>query len=261
MLQNFLVNQPLWHLDEQNPDRRWDFGVVEDDPSDEEERSQMPRHGISEEMLAAAPNEKHGEGPRWIRMTRANLIRNVLNFQQDQSWHRVALISSAGLGKTANLRWLCAKINAHDDGRGLMLALFAPLRELPANLETLPAFVYEWLQRHLENHDKSRLEEISLRLLKQGRVLFLLDSLDEAGASETGPAVIKLQSLLTERWRQNPVWLSGRPYAFRSVENVLRQSAPERDWTFLRVGLLDEPEARQLVETSSFRPKSSSQPH
>lgn len=258
MLQNFLVNQPIWHLQEDKADRRWEFGVVENDPTEEEDRSMMPRQGIDEAMMEALSPRKEDACPTWVRLQRSHWIQGILSDDQQQSnlpWHRVAFVSGAGMGKTANLQWLCAQVNANDQGRGRMLAIFTHLRDLPSDLEQLPGFVYDWLKRHLDDHDKLRLEEVSLRLLKQGRILFLLDSLDEAGAAESGPAVIKLQSLLQNRWKQNPIWVSGRPYAFRAARTVLRQSDPDADWTFLRVGPLDEPEARQLVETASFRPQ------
>jgi predicted NACHT family NTPase len=190
-------------------------------------------------------------------MGRGQLVANVLSDSPDapvRPWHRVALVSGAGLGKTANLQWLAARVNKQDDGRGRQVAIFTPLRDLPASGQELPEFVYQWLIEHYGQNTDARevamLKELALRLLKQGRVLFLLDSLDEAGAAENSPAITKLRQLISSTWKQNPVWVSGRPYAFRATERALREMSPQADWNFVRIGPLNEPEARQLVETA-----------
>lgn len=256
MLQHFLIEQPIWHLDEPDPQLRWEMGVVEDDPTEDNNRDHMPRKGVAirHERRQQPGMCDQPEKANWVPLPRPTLVANVLAddpLAAVRPWHRVVLVSGAGLGKTANLKWLCAQVNHHDQGRGRMLAIFAHLRDLPNNLEKMPDFVYDWLVMHLNQHDPARLHETAVRLLKQGRVLFLLDSLDEAGAWENSPAVAGLRALVTGRWAQNPVWISGRPYAFRATERFLCEMVPADHWTFVRIGPLNEPEARQLVENEN----------
>lgn len=261
-MQQFLIRQPIWHLNEADPELRWEMGVVEDDPTEESEGGQRPRKGVAirrdrrQSMDIEAEPEETAD-PKWELMDRNDLVTNVLSDSPAapvRPWHRVALVSGAGLGKTANLQWLASRINQHEDGRGRQVAIFTPLRDLRVSSETLPEFVYQWLIKYYgqnpNTHETAMLKEVALRLLKQGRVLFLLDSLDEAGAAENSPAITKLGQLMSQTWKQNPVWVSGRPYAFRATETALRQMVPVEDWNFVRIGPLNEPEARQLVETA-----------
>lgn len=261
-MQQFLIRQPIWHLNENDPELRWEMGVVEDDPTEESEREQQPRRGVAirherRRLLDPGSDAEETVAPQWERLDRHQLVQHVLSDAPSETvrpWHRVALVSGAGLGKTANLQWLAARVNQHEAGRGRLVAIFTPLRELPERSDSLPDFVYQWLIRHYGQHPNERetamLQELALRLLKQGRVLFLLDSLDEAGAAENSPAITKLKQLVEHAWKQNPVWVSGRPYAFRATETVLCQMVPAEKWNFVRIGPLNEPEARQLVETA-----------
>ncbi|MBL8889817.1 MAG: NACHT domain-containing protein [Planctomycetaceae bacterium] len=256
MTQAFLIEQPIWQLNEPNPELRWEMGVVEDDPSEDDEH--RPRKGVH--ILHERQRQRGEDAPPdkipWTRLSRDTLVAGVLSDDArvaDRPWHRVALVSGAGLGKTANLQWLASQVNAHEDSRGRLLAIFTHLRNLPAGPEPsqqLPEFVKHVLQERADDRHKDRLAELALRLLKQGRVLFLLDSLDEAGAWEDSPTMNKLKPLLSGHWKDNPVWISGRPYAFRATEKVLCEMVPTAQWNFLRIGPLNEPEARQLIETA-----------
>ena len=84
-------------------------------------------------------------------------------------------------------------------------------------------------------------------MLLAGRVTFLLDSLDQANPDPAGPVVHALRALLQGRWEKCRVWVSGRPYAFRIARAELQKMA---GWQFIRIGQLDEPECRQLLETT-----------
>lgn len=261
-MQQFLIRQPIWHLNEDDPELRWEMGVVEDDPTEESQREQRPRKGVvirrdRRQLMDRGAEPEETAEPKWELLDRDDLVRNVLADSPDdpvRPWHRVALVSGAGLGKTANLQWLASRINQHEDGRDRQVAIFTPLRDLPVSSETLPEFVYQWLIEYYgqnpNEHETAMLKEVALRLLKQGRVLFLLDSLDEAGAAENSPAITKLKQLMNQTWQRNPVWVSGRPYAFRATEKVLCDMVPAAHWNFVRIGPLNEPEARQLVETA-----------
>jgi hypothetical protein len=86
------------------------------------------------------------------------------------------------------------------------------------------------------------------RLLLEGRVTWLLDSLDQTDPAPEGDVMQALGRLVQGRWKRCRVWVSGRPYAFRIARTALEPIDPEHPWQFLRIGQLDEPECRQLLE-------------
>ena len=116
--------------------------------------------------------------------------------------------------------------------------------------------------------EKQDLKKNLIRLLVQGRVTFLLDSLDQAGEKCIAPF-----ENLVATYPQCNYWISGRPYAFRNYAAKLRAVANKQSqklteeakkksknneietedevrirWQFFRIGPLEEPEARQLLE-------------
>lgn len=251
----FLLGQPIWRLDEMKPDDRWEIGVMEDDPSDETASLPLARMSPrieTERMDRDEADKVHRVA--WKRVDRDSVVSDAISAatvdlaQRDLSWHRVALVSSAGLGKSTNLQWLASCVNSIDKGRGSVFAFFIELDQLATSPEGIEKQISNHLIDQGTDLDPGRLTESVRRLLTQGRVLFLLDSLDQADPSPNSPAVTALASLLHGRWVQCPVWVSGRPYAFRIAQPVLRKNIGEHDWRFLRVGLLDEPECRQLLE-------------
>ena len=82
---------------------------------------------------------------------------------------------------------------------------------------------------------------IAFRLIRQGRITFLLDSLDQADR----PKAIKAIRALHNNAAKCRIWISGRPYAFRETSTELREMCR---WQFLRILPQDEPECRQLLE-------------
>ena len=80
-----------------------------------------------------------------------------------------------------------------------------------------------------------------------GRITLLIDGLDHAWSR--GNLNRLLDDLLKTRWSECPVWITGRPWAFRQASPILRDRHPNRPWQFVRVGQLLEPECRFLLET------------
>ena len=62
--------------------------------------------------------------------------------------------------------------------------------------------------------------------------------------------VTALRELVRGVWRHCRVWISGRPYAFRTARPALEVLGPQIQWRFLRIGQFDQPECRQLLETA-----------
>ena len=107
------------------------------------------------------------------------------------------------------------------------------------------------------------------RMLRTGRVIFLLDSLDQSDPDPASSVVKALRELCRGKWKACPVWISGRPYAFRiasekrgddprnagladldPASTAVDQAVDQVSWQFIRIGALDEPETRQLLETA-----------
>lgn len=269
MKELFLLGQPLWYAKADDDRVRWSMGVAEADPVE----------GASEESPHLGPvrNPVHIDDDDFPQVTNANWIRvtdikyegNTSKPWQDlterekwieiaisqlEYWRRVALVCGAGLGKTTNLKWLAASINRLDNGRNKNLAFFLELREL-AELKSPDLFaerIFDWVagKQSLDKHEGERLWQSIDRMLKDGRVTFLIDSLDQADPSPNGTVVRNLISLMEGHYQKCRVWISGRPYAFREAASSLRSIPGQPAWQFFRIGPLDEPEACELVESA-----------
>jgi predicted NACHT family NTPase len=167
----------------------------------------------------------------------------------DPAWRHVALVCGAGLGKTTNLKWLEAAVNGLKNGCERPLAFALDLEQLPDNREALLQLLVGNIMDRVEA-EEAKVRHRLRRLLAAGRVTFLLDSLDQSDPNPKGPVVAALRKLVEGVWRRCRVWISGRPYAFRTARPALQSLVPNLNWRFLRIGQLDEPECRQLLETA-----------
>lgn len=241
----FLLGQPVKHLEADDPIVRWKMGIVENDPTEESDKSEMARRGVEiDDPELAMKDEVPGT---WKRIDREQMIKYAVS--DDPAWRRVAMVCGAGLGKTTNLQWLEARINRQDNSRSKHLAVFLTLDVFKKECDG-PDKIVEWLVKWLldrtANTNAEQMKYSVIRMLSQGRVTFLLDSLDQAQRD----VIPMLQRLVTGRWSQCRVWVSGRPYAFRIPSTEMQQMARDTPWQFLRIGRLDEPECRQLLETT-----------
>lgn len=105
--------------------------------------------------------------------------------------------------------------------------------------------VKEHFIRELRQSESERFRQSVDRMLRDGRVTFLLDSLDQAAAYNPCHA---LSVLTSGPWRNCRVWVSGRPYAFRDEQSKLQAMCEPWPWEFMRIGPLDEAEACQNIE-------------
>ena len=228
----FLLGQPLFRLVERRPEARWHAVINEAEPRDDRRKGDFTP-ALRPPTEAGTPDPEH----TWRRLDREELVVRLADPLPE--WHRVALVCGAGLGKTTNLQWLEAALNRHANHRGKQLAFFLEIKDLPDS----PARLMQFLctkkgARNLKHalRDKRR----------QGQITLLLDSLDQAGARPEDPAIRSLQTLLSSVWSPCPIWVSGRPHAFEANRTLFLPSV--NDWQFLRVGQLDEPECRFLLD-------------
>jgi hypothetical protein len=238
----FMLRQTVWHAEAADSETLWNLAEREDEPSDEEERGGAGRH--PENM------SKSGGSGKWVRLGgetgrlvgREELVRHALS--GSDAWQRVGVVCGAGLGKTTNFEWLASRINRLHKGRGRDLAFFLELNNLPSDPEKLLELILQQMKNVTDRKPHALLKFGVERLLVEGRVTFLADSLDQA---TQGDPIEALKALMTGRWAKCRVWISGRPYAFRNNRSKLAELAT--DWNFLRIGQLEEPECRQLLET------------
>jgi predicted NACHT family NTPase len=233
----------LFRLAERQPEARWQAVVNEAEPHDARRKD-----AFTPAFRPPAEERTPDHEPTWRRLNREKLVVGLAD--PPARWRRVALVCGAGLGKTTNLHWLEAAINRQANFRGKQLAFFLKIRELTDSaadlLQKLCLRLHNQLGRLHSELDRN-LELALVRKRQQGRITLLLDSLDQAGADPDDAAVRALQALLGGVWAPCPIWVSGRPHAFKANRALFLDRAIDR-WQFVRVGQLDEPECRFLLE-------------
>ncbi len=249
----FLLRQPFWFADTEIIEERWEFAKLEEEPEID---------GLESAFKTAPDSEGGGNGKgrdsnHWRRTTREHLLQCAIT--DDPSWLHVAVVCSAGLGKSTNFKYLEATINRQFEFSGPYFAIYAELFEL-GRYSTHDELVSRLLLPKLRREKGVSELEVQLafdRLYDSGRIIFLLDSLDQANHSQNSSTMQRLGELVNpilKPGRDSPckVWISGRSYAFALAEVELRAMSAKKPWQFLRVGQLDEPEARQLMETGPY---------
>ncbi|MEQ1831402.1 MAG: NACHT domain-containing protein, partial [Pirellula sp.] len=245
----FLVRQPFWFAKmapEWDQEQRWNAAVQEGEPEiGGLESGFKATHNEDDERLLAQKI-----GPNWQRMTREHLLWCALT--SDPQWKTVAMVCGAGLGKTTNFQYLDALINRQFLYRGECFAVFLELNRLSqfTSFENFRSDQHDKLFDLIGGKKpKMEIEFAWNRLFESGRILFLVDSLDQADHTENSTGLSKLEKLIGSACK---VWLSGRSYAFRDAKSTLLPMGKNHPWQFLRVGQLDEPEARQLIDTGAL---------
>jgi len=236
---SFLLGQPFWLADGQDAAQRWDLAIREDEPAIEGLQSAI--RPVSD----APARGKHSAS--WKRIDRSQLVRFAVG--DEPHCQRIGVVCGAGLGKTTNLAWLEAAVNGLNRGFHRALGYCLELRDLPRDRHQLLESMVGRVSNRVEA-TKAAIRHGLRRLLAAGRVTFLLDSLDQADPNPKGPVVAALRELVQGVWRRCRVWVSGRPYAFRTARPALAALEPNIHWQFLRIGQLDQPECRQLLETT-----------
>ncbi|MBY0458091.1 MAG: ATP-binding protein, partial [Gemmataceae bacterium] len=143
-----------------------------------------PREAVHPERFHTARRgrDERGAGPAapddelWEEMPRAALDAGEWN---GRSFHRVALTTDAGIGKTYNLRALAHELNAP---RQPVVAFVLSISELPA-----VAALISMLAGRVHNAegntglDVRRIEKELARKRDAGRIALLCDGLDQVG--------------------------------------------------------------------------------
>ena len=90
--------------------------------------------------------------------------------------------------------------------------------------------------------DVKRQVQALSRYLEQGRITLLIDGLDHAISGDSIPGL--LFKLLSTTWKKCPVWISGRPYAFKQAWDLFEDDPA---WQFVYVAPLRAADIRYYL--------------
>lgn len=181
------------------------------------------------ERHAGQSGEEEHQSP-WRPVARDKLVRSLT---AEGDINRLAVVCSAGLGKSTNLFWLTKELAAPTS------------RQVPFWFELdrakLPTSAHRFLEDTLPDairtaRGNSRLPDNRLiaaieRLRAQGRITLLFDSIDQA----TEANLDLLKALFkTADWAKCPIVVSARPHAiFDGWDELIGKQ--EHAWRFVRV--------------------------
>jgi hypothetical protein len=168
---------------------------------------------------------------------------------------RVGLVCDAGLGKTTNMEWLEARIAEESGGRQIPYLLkLSDSHEDHLDLQRLederdkPGTLLDSLasrMEHMKCGNKQQLLPALQRYQQEGRITLLIDGLDHAMTRPNLAATLRMLLVDSTLWRNCPIWVSGRAYAFEACWTKVFEPSTPHDWHYLRVEPLAIPEIRR----------------
>ncbi|MBX3397692.1 MAG: SUMF1/EgtB/PvdO family nonheme iron enzyme [Gemmataceae bacterium] len=167
------------------------------------------------------------------------------------AYHRTIVVADAGLGKTWNLLWFSRHVYRQREG---YIPFFISIEDLPdspnGSLEPMYGALLKVWRDAAGCGEDSQLSstdaiEVLRELRAEGRLILVLDSLDQALSNEGAVHTLKL--LMTHSdWKACPMVVSTRPHALTSQwEKWLGALAD--DWRFIRVEEMDEKQQKYLL--------------
>lgn len=212
-----------------------------------------PGHSPLENLNVAAAEKRRDRGGF---QAEAGLSPWEEDFSRD-AWlahHRTIVVADAGLGKTWNLRWFSRRVHRARDG---FIPFFLSIEDLPGlppdgkHDPIYAALLAEWRKAAGCGEESQLSSKDAIEILKElraeGRLILVLDSLDQALSKVE--AVQTLQTLMTHPdWKACPMVVSTRPHALTSQwENVFAPVAG--DSRFIRVEEMDGKQQKFLLGT------------
>jgi hypothetical protein len=175
---------------------------------------------------------------RWVDYTvqRRELLPLVA---KDPDFKRVVIVNSAGMGKTITMQWLKAQLVDPLSGCLPVLIEVNRLTGLKNSHEALEEMMFDEIYKKIQG-DKRSLERSVELLRKSGKILFLVDALDEASGDLTH---------LFECLSSSPFWekcrfvISTRPYALQ----VLSEYFQKGQWQIMRLLAFDEAQLERYL--------------
>jgi HEAT repeat protein len=184
------------------------------------------------------------KGTKWRR--KVKLSQAVIDHE------RLVLIGGPATGKTTALRWISWRLAAIGGPGGdadtcvsgfrNLIPLYAPLRELNREPGEPRPDVETWLLDRMTPTGTA--EEIALteEAIRTGRVIVLLDGLDEVIGAKSRAEVAQEIFTLFHEWPQCRVILTSRPEGYRAVE-------VDNGWCHYTLLDLDQRQAGELLRS------------
>ena len=202
---------------------------------------QNPRHFLSPDFFRRVRHDVEtseqacNESP-WAPTSREDLFLN-------NAPHRLCLTTDAGIGKTTTLLWAQQQIGRRHPDR---LPLFLQLSDLPDRSELVTSTFAEWmLICSKEPLDRRLAIEVIERLLPSGRLVLLVDALDQTLSDTSAePKLRMLARFLQLDGRQCPAVVAGRPYAIDRFWDTLFGKIT---WRFAQLSAFNDDEQRHYL--------------
>ncbi|NLS93549.1 MAG: SUMF1/EgtB/PvdO family nonheme iron enzyme [Planctomycetaceae bacterium] len=159
---------------------------------------------------------------------------------------RTVLVSDAGIGKTTNLEWLHSQLN---EPGGETVAFLVKVAELPMDPEELLPKVllrqFRLAAGNGHNRVRSQKKRLLERLQRQGRLVLLLDALDQT-PEDNAWILRSLKDLSNDPlWQECRIVISSRFFAVHQWWDKLFAGDPS--WRFVQLQEFSEPEQRATL--------------
>ena len=213
-----------------------------------------PERYLRPEYFRTGPSNLHSHDSEtpWIAINRDAFVRNEVN-EQDLvrgAFSRVVVTADAGLGKSTFLRRLQLEINrsGSDD-----VALLVGCDVLPeGNGDQLLDHLAQRFRIELgvppNSFSVTQARQVILRLRQQGRLVLLLDGLDQLNPGRAAVAILH-DLLNSPEWRSVRVFLSGRLHAIQRHWSELFDVRLGHGWRFATLDEFTE-DQRKLGQAS-----------
>lgn len=139
-----------------------------------------------------------------------------------------ALLGNPGSGKTTVFKYIALFASQGNKIRGkIRIPIFLPVRNITLRDET----ILESCARFLENIGIGHSDKVIMSLLENGKLLLLLDGLDETSERKQQNILLEIKDL-REKYKRNIFCISARPYSLSSGLNGFQK------WETLELNLI-----------------------
>lgn len=157
-----------------------------------------------------------------------SIIENAITMKpegnnKDPGYYDIALMGGAGSGKSTTLKYLALTAARGDELRAKQrIPIYLSLRN--TNYSIKPGFIFREILHFFRRFDFKSPEKITVKLLKSGSILLLIDDLDELSEKDRKIAIHEISSIKAKPIhftdQKNIICVTGKPYA-------LAQELPE----------------------------------
>jgi formylglycine-generating enzyme required for sulfatase activity len=181
--------------------------------------------------------------PFWQPITRDEVVAGQIQVDHGSpiSLRRMVLTTDAGIGKTANLWWLHQQLSTPGADSVVFLVRLGSVENAS---DFLVGVLLGEFRRADQNHSEELDDDDALGILRRlrdwGRIVLLIDDLDQATTS----AIRMIQRLLEDnKWNRCRIILSGRPHALHQHWKALLDDR-RHGWRFVQVNEFTPDEQR-----------------